>query len=209
MKYSCIVWDWNGTLADDVEASLRSVNDTLSRRNMKEITLEQYHSYIDTPIVNFYEHLFDLNQVPMWVLSEEYQQGYRKYFRGLQKGAETLLKEFWALEIPQVILTSSNRELIEKDARALGVRHYFSDLLGADDFRADSKVQRGIDWVKAQPYEPETMVLVGDSLHDYDVACAMGINCILFSGGHQAEKDLMKTGAPVVGSFEALRELLF
>ena len=208
MKYSCIIWDWNGTLADDVEASLKSVNDTLTRRNMPTITLEQYHSYVDTPIVKFYEHLFDLNEVPMTVLSEEYQLGYRKYFEGLQQGAEALLRELRDCGIPQVILTSSNRELIEKDTRDLGVREYFSDLLGADDFRAGSKVQRGIDWIKAQPYPPETMVLVGDSLHDFEVAQAMGVNCILFSGGHQAQQDLMATGAPVVGSFAELRQRL-
>lgn len=209
MRYSCIIWDWNGTLADDLEASLRSVNDTLSRRNMPTITVEQYHSYIDTPIIRFYEHLFDLDEVPMSVLSEEYQLGYRKYFTGLQAGAEVLLKELKALGIPQVILTSSNRELIEKDTRDLGVREYFDDLLGADDFRAASKVQRGIDWIRAQSCPPENMVLIGDSLHDFEAAEAMGTKCILVTMGHQAEKELKTTGAPMVHSFEELRELLF
>lgn len=209
MRYSCIIWDWNGTLADDLEASLRSVNDTLSRRNMPTITVEQYYSYIDTPIVRFYEHLFDLDEVPMSVLSEEYQRGYRKYFTGLQKGAVELLEEAKNRGIPQVILTSSNRELIERDTVDLGVRDYFTDLLGADDFRAASKVQRGIDWIREQPYSPEEMVLIGDSLHDFEAAEAMGTQCILVTMGHQSEKDLMTTGAPLVHSFRELQELLF
>lgn len=209
MRYSCIIWDWNGTLADDLEASLRSVNDTLSRRNMPTITVEQYHSYIDTPIIKFYEHLFDLSVVPMSVLSEEYHLGYRKYFKGLQEGAEALLEKAKNRGIPQVILTSSNRELIEKDTRDLGIREYFDDLLGADDFRAASKVQRGIDWIREQPYSPEEMVLIGDSLHDFEAAEAMGTQCILVTMGHQSEKDLMTTGAPLVHSFRELQELLF
>ena len=208
MKYSCIIWDWNGTLADDVEASLQSVNDTLLRRNMSTIDLAQYHSYIDTPIIRFYEHLFDLSKVPMSELSEEFHAGYQKYFQGLHSGAVELLAELQSRGVPQVILTSSNRELIEADTRKLNVRQYFDALLGAEDFQAASKVQRGIDWIKTQPYAPETMVMVGDSLHDFEVAQAMGTQCILFSGGHQSEKDLLTAGVPVVKNFAELRQRL-
>lgn len=208
MNYTCIIWDWNGTLADDLEASVRSVNDTLMRRNMPEITLEQYYSYIDTPIIRFYEHLFDLSEVPMSVLSQEYHSGYQKYFEGLQKGAAELLEELRSRGVRQVILTSSHRDIIEADAKKLGIRQYFDAILGAEDYQAASKVQRGIDWINAQPYAPETMVMVGDSLHDHEVAQAMGTRCILFSGGHQSRRDLLTTGDPVVDSFAALRKLL-
>lgn len=208
MRYSCIIWDWNGTLADDVEASLKSVNDTLIRRNMPVINLEQYYSYIDTPIIRFYEHLFDLEQVPMSVLSEEFHAGYRKYFQGLHPGAEALLAELQSRGIPQVILSSSNRALIEADTQKLGVRQYFDALLGAEDFQAASKVQRGIDWIKAQPYDPETMVMIGDSLHDYEASQAMGTKCILFTGGHQAEQDLRRAGVPLAHDFDELRQML-
>ena len=208
MKYSCIIWDWNGTLADDVEASLNSVNDTLMRRNMPVINLNQYYSYIDTPIIRFYEHLFDLDEVPMSVMSEEFREGYQKYFQGLHAGAEELLKEIQNQGIPQVILTSSNRELIEGDTKRLGVRQYFDALLGAEDFQAASKVQRGIDWIKSHHHAPETMVMIGDSLHDFEVARAMGTKCILFTGGHQAEKDLRTTGVPIVHDFDELRQML-
>ena len=60
-----VIWDWNGTLADDGYASLLVVNDILAKRNMPPITMDQYYQYIDTPISRFYEHLFDLNKVPM------------------------------------------------------------------------------------------------------------------------------------------------
>ena len=41
-SYQCIIWDWNGTLADDVGASLSATNDILKKRNQPPITLEQY-----------------------------------------------------------------------------------------------------------------------------------------------------------------------
>ena len=39
-KYSAIIWDYNGTLIDDVRTALLSVNDILRRRSMEPITIE-------------------------------------------------------------------------------------------------------------------------------------------------------------------------
>ena len=80
-----ILWDWNGTLADDGYASLLAVNDMLEKRSMPAITMEQYYQYIDTPISKFYEHLFDLNQVTMDTIAVEFAEGYARHFQGLQR----------------------------------------------------------------------------------------------------------------------------
>lgn len=50
--------------------------------------------------------------------------------------------------------------------------------------------------------------MIGDSLHDFETARAMKTDCILFSGGHQAKKDLLTAGVPVVDDFEALKALI-
>lgn len=208
MKYSCVIWDWNGTLADDVGASLRAVNDSLQARNMATIDLGTYHSYIDTPIIRFYERLFDLNQVPMADLSREFHTGYEAYFTDLQKGAEELLKSLREQKVLQVLLSSSNQQVILRDTEKLGVTGYFDAILGAEDYTAGSKVQRGIEFISRQPFPPEAAVMIGDSLHDFETARAMKTDCILFSGGHQAKKDLLTAGVPVVDDFEALKALI-
>lgn len=81
-----ILWDWNGTLADDGYASLLAVNDMLEKRSMPAITMEQYYAYIDTPISKFYEHIFDLNQVTMDVIAREFAEGTQGIFRGCIRG---------------------------------------------------------------------------------------------------------------------------
>ena len=40
-NYSLIIWDFNGTLLDDVGAALGSVNDMLARRSKEPITLDE------------------------------------------------------------------------------------------------------------------------------------------------------------------------
>lgn len=53
-----IVWDWNGTIIDDVGIALDAVNDMLREKKRPEITLEQYRQAMDTPILRFYERFF-------------------------------------------------------------------------------------------------------------------------------------------------------
>lgn len=203
-----IIWDWNGTLADDAEASRLATNDILKNHGKPPITMAQYYAYIDTPISKFYEHLFDLNEVPMSVISEEFQIGYAKYFEGLHPGVPELLALFDGMGMRQVILSSGNQNVILRDVKRLGILPYFETILGADDLLAGSKLERGRAWVNAQKTAPENMVLIGDTLHDYDTAKAMGIPCILCAIGHQAEQDLRTAGVPVVTAFSELKDLL-
>ena len=49
-------------------------------------------------------------------------------------------------------------------------------------------------------FEPSEVVLVGDTVHDHEVAEEMGIDCILIEGGHHPSHRLAATGAPVVTS---------
>ena len=40
--------------------------------------------------------------------------------------------------------------------------------------------------------------MIGDTDHDFEVAGAIGIDCLLLSHGHHCSKRLKKTGAQVV-----------
>lgn len=141
-------------------------------------------------------------------LSREFHQGYQQYFQGLHVGAKELLEELQQQGIPQVLLSSSNQNVILRDTRRLEVCQYFDAILGAEDYHAGSKVQRGLTWISQQPYKPGNVVMVGDTLHDFETAQAMGIQCILFSGGHQGKAELHEAGVPVVDDFQALGDIL-
>ena len=47
-------------------------------------------------------------------------------------------------------------------------------------------------------FDPGRAVMIGDSVHDFEVARAMGVRCVLQCAGHQTEAALRATGAPVV-----------
>ena len=56
--------------------------------------------------------------------------------------------------------------------------------------------------------DPARIMMVGDSEHDFEVARALGVRCVLFSGGHQPREVLAATGAPVIDALAQLLPLL-
>lgn len=53
------------------------------------------------------------------------------------------------------------------------------------------------------------MVVIGDTLHDCQLANEIGADCILLSTGHQSKDDLLTTGKPVINSLKELTKYLF
>ena len=76
-------------------------------------------------------------------------------------------------------------------------------LLGLGDIYAKSKVELGLRFMREEGIDPARAVMIGDSVHDFEVAQAMGTACVLQCSGHQNRQTLAATGAPVV---EGLRE---
>jgi len=46
--------------------------------------------------------------------------------------------------------------------------------------------------------------LIGDTIHDFEVATELGVKCILIADGHQSLERLMQTGGIVIGDLNQL-----
>ena len=57
-------------------------------------------------------------------------------------------------------------------------------------------------------YAKDNVVMVGDTVHDSDVADAMGIDCILINHGHMGTKKLKATGCKVFSNLMQVRDYL-
>ena len=210
-KYECVVWDWNGTIVDDVNTSLLSVNDMLIKRNLPTITIQQYHEYLDTPIYKFYEHIFDLNKITFDVIQSEFNSGYNKYISDnpLNDGAIAVMKMLKEIDIKQVIVSSSNQDIVQKGAEKFGVAEYMNYISGSSDNFVGSKVERAIGVISKITTDYSKVVVIGDTLHDCQLANEIGADCILLSTGHQSKADLQTTGKPVIDSLNELNQYLF
>ena len=206
MKYRYVIWDWNGTLLDDLDASIRAGNDMLEMYGKPQLDLETYYSYIDTPIYKFYERIFDFNVVPMEVIKPLFRELYekRECEIGIADGAMQVIETLCRSGVKQYILSAANVDDLMKYAKKYNVCGCFEKIDAAYDRDAGSKTERAVRLVESENIDPTECVLIGDTLHDYETAKTIGADCILYSKGHTGEATLKNTGCVVCGSFEEI-----
>ncbi len=210
MKYKYILWDWNGTLLDDVYASLYAVNDLLEMYKKSPITIEQYYSYVDTPIYKFYERIFDLKVVTMDVIKPLFGKFYRQHEDSIKLAdrAEELLIKCKENGVKQYILSAAHIDDLSHYAKRLNVYDVFEKIEAATDYEAGSKIDRAKALMQSQGIDPAECVMIGDTLHDLDTAKALGVDCILYSKGHTSYDVLKKYSDTVCTSFEEIEKII-
>lgn len=197
---SCVIWDFNGTLLDDVETSIATVNDSLAKHNLPLTDIEEYRRNITMPIVDYYAKHFDLSVIPMSELAAGYLSGFEIHHGLLKpgKGALEALKVLKARGVRQCVVSSYEQGRLESLLREFGMHQFMDGISGAEDTKCESKVQRGARWIKEQGIDPRNALVVGDLTHDFEMAQAMGARCVLFAGGHQDRERLLACGADVI-----------
>ena len=210
MRYTHIVWDFNGTIVNDVEAGIKSENVLLARRGMPLLTdVEYYRSIFTFPIVDYYRKLgHNFERDPYEKLSVEWTEQYRIFSREapLNEGVTETLDRFRALGCRQIVLSASELGLLREQLRAFGILDRFDEVLGLDNVEAYSKLELAEAWLRRE--KPERCLVIGDTTHDAETAEALGADCILLTLGHQSRRTLEATGHPVLDSFAELREKL-
>lgn len=210
MYYRNVIWDWNGTVVDDVGIALDAVNDMLRQEYRPQIDIEQYRRAMNTPILLFYKEFFDLEKTSFdWVAS--YFQEYYAAHCGelfLHEGIHEFLLELQGQGCRQIVLSSSRKDIIEGYAAHFGVEKYFEAILGADDLLAGSKVERAVDYFAAHGIRSEETVMIGDTVHDFEAASELGVDCILLDCGHQDRERLERCGCPVCHDVDEIRKFI-
>ena len=90
-----VIWDWNGTLMDDSEASLKAMNNVLDRYGLERLSHQKYMEIFTFPVVDYYKLAgFDLSVLSFEELSVAYVEEYKKLSTGclLSAGARGALE---------------------------------------------------------------------------------------------------------------------
>ena len=197
MRYHNILWDWNGTLIDDAVTSLNCVNDMLSEMNKPLISLEQYYTYVETPIIGFYRHILTDDELDFPVISKSFHESYSNRIKEtfLSDNAENVLKTLKQNGAKQYIITATKEDSARNLAFQYGVGEYFDGIFGADNTLAESKVERALKFFKENNIDSRDTIFIGDTLHDLETANALGVDCILVTFGHQGKNITENSGA--------------
>lgn len=206
MTYSHILWDFNGTILNDIEAGIKSANVLLSRRNMNIIESSEYYRKIFRfPVAEYYKKLgLDFVKEPFEQLAEEWMEQYLTFSERSEtfEGVRECLLYIKTRQIPQFILSATEKNMLFGQLSALGIAGCFEEILGLDNIHAAGKLDIAAGWMKKT--QPRRAVLFGDTVHDFEVATEIGIECLLIANGHQSKEALMACNTPV---FENIGEL--
>ena len=193
--YNHIIWDWNGTLLNDVRLCASIMNKLLEQESLPGITIEKYREIFTFPVVEYYKlagHTFEKNSFEVLgrIFMEEYE--IRKTECDLFPAVRNVLDSFRTRNKKQYLLSAYKQDLLDRTVNYFNLNSYFTKIIGLDNIYAGSKIHLGkqlISSIKTNGKE-EKILLIGDTEHDFEVAKSIGADCILISSGHQSEEKL-------------------
>lgn len=211
MVAEAVVWDFNGTLIDDVDLVVRSVNAQLARRELPRLTVERYRDVFGFPVADYYRRIgLDTDREPMSELSAEFFEAYTPGLPScpLHDGVRRALAALGDAGVRQFVLSAMEERMLSATIEHLGIDGFFAAVYGLSHLEGDSKVERGRELLASFAIRPDSAILIGDTDHDAEVAQALGISVALIAGGHQSAARLRATGCPVYESFPDLAAAL-
>ena len=209
-KYRHVIWDWNGTLLDDAWLCVEILNEILCARGKRPITHRRYMEEFGFPVKDFYERIgFDFSDEPFEALARDYIGKYDARCREctLHDRALDVVRRCKECGIEQSVLSAYHRQRLEGMLDFFDLRPLFARVVGLDDYHAHGKIEQGVRLVAESGFDSGQAVLIGDTIHDHEVAQEAGADCILFAGGHYLEQRLRSCGVPVVSSLGQLLKM--
>lgn len=205
-----IIWDWNGTLLNDLDSCVDAINILLKERNLPLLSKEKYLEIFDFPVVDYYKQIgFDFSKEPFDVPAKQYIDLYVSKLGecSLHENVTKVLSFFRNKGYAQMVLSAAEHNKLVDSISFFGILEFFDTISGLDNDFAASKTDLGIEMLRSRGISPARVCLIGDTTHDFDVAQALGCKCVLIPDGHQNRKRLSETGAVVVESLYNLIDL--
>ncbi len=208
--YKCIIWDWNGTLLDDVPINMQIVNTLLAQRGKKEVESKEYYlREFDFPVRDFYLKVgFDLENEDFTLVARQYAQLYNENYPHAEIFHD--VREVLALikhsGKEQLIISATEQGYLLKQVAYFELEHFFTDILGSGNVLGSSKIETAKKWMREKGCNPAEVLFIGDTLHDAETARAIGCDCALVCRGHNSKERLEKTGCAVYEDLAFLKE---
>lgn len=210
-KYKHIIWDWNGTLLNDVDYCRRIINRILVENQLPKLSLNKYREIFTFPVQDYYKEAgLDFSKTSFEVLGKDFIDEYefKKLTCSLHDNALEVLSSIHKAGIGQSVLSAYLHENLVKILDHYNLTKYFDNVIGLDNIYAGSKTHLGLSLVEKLKLPKDEILFIGDTLHDAEVAKAMGVNCILIANGHQVKEKLVLNNSVVLENLIQLQNIL-
>ncbi|MFA7377154.1 MAG: HAD hydrolase-like protein, partial [Acholeplasmataceae bacterium] len=100
--------------------------------------------------------------------------------------------------IGHIILSASETNNLIEQVNYFGLTRYFDYVVGTDNVKGLGKIDAGLNLIKQLNLDPSHFIYVGDTIHDYEVSEALGVEIMLYSKGHQSEARLKQKTTNII-----------
>ncbi|MCA9319708.1 MAG: NUDIX domain-containing protein [Salinibacterium sp.] len=166
-----LIFDWSGTLCDDIQATLDATNRTLQHFGATTIDLATYRREFRIPVIDFYGPRLPgrtLEEIDGYFFAEMIE---RVAAAPLFEGAAGLLHAAAQRKQRLFILSTMPTDLITTVLRREGLNELFEEVCG----HAFDKHRYLPQLIERHGLAPDTTLFIGDSAHDVEVGLACGV----------------------------------
>ncbi len=183
---SAIIFDWSGTLVDDLPPVLDATNAVLVHAGKPPLSREGFRRTFRLPYTKFYEEMTP--HVPMHELEAVFRRAFKE-----SREAVTLLphaREFVeyaaSRRLRLFVLSSAPQDAVEEQARTFGL-HGYMERIHADVPDKSAVIH---ELLAHHGIEPDRTLYVGDMVHDIDTARAADIFSVAVLTGYDYAETL-------------------
>lgn len=211
-KIKYILFDWNGTLLDDLDMNIEIEYQLLKMRNLPaDFSKEFYLENFGFPIIDFYKLVgFDFEKEKYEDVATQYAKVYSQKLNSATLFPDALptIKALKENSKKLVIISATEHTLLLNQTEKFGISSFFEVILGNCNNLGISKVETAKEWLKNENASASQVLFIGDTVHDWETAKAIGCQCFLVSTGHNSKKRLLETGCEVFDSLEEICQKL-
>jgi phosphoglycolate phosphatase-like HAD superfamily hydrolase/ADP-ribose pyrophosphatase YjhB (NUDIX family) len=200
-----IIFDWSGTLVDDLPAVFAATNFVFAQCGLEAITLDTFRAEFCLPFKDFYDRFAP--GIPMGRLEECFHSHFSKAqheVRELPHAREFLL--FCRRhKIRTFLLSTVTRDYFEQQAAASG----FDQLIDRPYLGVWDKRAKIADLLAENQLDPAHTLFIGDMQHDVETAKFGGIaSCAVLTGYNRLDQLRASEPDVIVEHLGELREIL-
>jgi phosphoglycolate phosphatase-like HAD superfamily hydrolase len=194
-----LVWDWNGTLLDDITQVVAATNVSLATVGGPAVTVDEHRREFRRPISSYYE--FVLGRTLRHGEFEALDRAFHEEYRARQADFRLAVDAWDAIaawpETQSLLSMFFHHELVPV-VSGLGLEPHLSRVDGLrDTLGGGPKAPHLRAHLDALGVSSATCVLIGDSVDDAHAATDVGAAVVLYAGGFTDEARLRGTGHPV------------
>ncbi|MGC4059972.1 MAG: HAD family hydrolase [Aquabacterium sp.] len=204
-----IIFDWNGTLIDDLALAVRGVNHVGASLGVAPIDKDTYRRNFGFPIRDFYTRIgFNFEKNSFEAVMAQYLSLFDSNVRecDLQPGVKEVISWARMARMSVSILSASHEEILQNTLRHHGLETEFDHLMGLQNTTANGKLAIAAELDAKLGHPGKRALMVGDTVHDLDVANAHGWQTVIITRGHQGPEHFSGQDVFLISDLHALTE---